>query len=76
MARKDNILNSFLNHPMLKEKYELDEPLPSTTREALNSQVPIIKAIALIVENLEGSTPPTDLALHKIVTQYLNSAAI
>ncbi len=75
MARKDDILNSFLNHEMLKEKYELKKSdIPSTVREALNSDVPIIKAIALIVDGLESSTPITDAALRNQITQFLNEA--
>lgn len=75
MARKDDILKSFLNHKLLTTKYELqDSDIPSTVREALNSDKPIIKAIALIVEGLEGTTPVTDAALRQQVTQYLNEA--
>ena len=50
MARKDEILCSFLKHEMLTSKYELKKSdIPSTVREGLNSDFPIIKAIALIV---------------------------
>ena len=73
MARKDEILKSFLNHELLTEKYELqDSDIPTTVREALNSDKPIIKAIALIVEGLDGTTPVTDAVLRQQVTQFLN----
>ena len=50
MARKDEILKSFLNHELLETVYKLKkDELPSTIREALNSEKLIIKAIALIV---------------------------
>lgn len=75
MARKDDILKSFLNHELLTEKYELqDSDIPTTVREALNSDKPIIKAIALIVEGLDGTTPVTDAVLRQQVTQFLNEA--
>jgi hypothetical protein len=75
MARKDDILKSFLNHELLTSKYELkDSDIPVTVREALNSQIPIIKAIALIVEGLDVTTPVTDTVLRQQVTQYLNEA--
>lgn len=75
MARKDDILKSFLTHELLESKYELKkEELPSTIREALNSDRPIIKAIALIVEGLDGNSPVTDSVLRNQVTQYLNEA--
>jgi len=75
MARKDKILRSFLTHELLKNKYELkQEELPKTVREALNSDIPIVKAIALIVEGLDGTTTITDSALRNQVTQFLNEA--
>ena len=75
MARKDDILKSFLTHELLETKYEFNkEDLPSTIREALNSDKPIIKAIALIVEGLDGAVPITDPVLRNQITQFLNDA--
>jgi hypothetical protein len=73
MARKDDILKSFLHHKLLTTKYELqDSDIPATVREALNSQNPIIKAIAWIVEGLDGTSPVTDAVLRQQVIQFLN----
>lgn len=75
MARKDDILRSFLTHELIENNYELKiEELPSTVREALNSDIPIIKAVALIVEGLEKSPTATDNELRNSVLQYLNTA--
>jgi len=75
MARKDDILKSFLTNELLETKYELKkEELPSTIREALNSDRPIIKAIALIVEGLEKSPSVTDNELRNSILQFLNTA--
>ncbi|GAA0873102.1 hypothetical protein GCM10009117_22490 [Gangjinia marincola] len=75
MARKDTILKSFLTHDLLESKYEFDKAdLPSTVREALSSDKPIIKAIALIVDGLDGTSPVTDSVLRNQVTQFLNEA--
>ena len=75
MARKDDILKSFLTHELLENKYELKkEELPSTVREALNSDKPIIKAIALIVEGLEKSPTATVNELRNSVLQFSNTA--
>ncbi len=75
MARKDKILRSFLEHDTLKSKYEIkDKDLPKTVREAKDSEVPIIKTIALIVEKLESSNSTTDSALYTFITKYLNNA--
>lgn len=77
MARKDEILRSFLEHELIRDKYNIDTTnLPETIRGALSSDEPIIKAIALIVENLEATSPTTDATLRNIVTQYLNDAAV
>jgi hypothetical protein len=77
MARKDEILQSFLEHEIIIDKYDIDpSSLPQTVRNALDSDVPIIKAIALVVENLEGASPATDATLRNVITQYLNEATI
>jgi hypothetical protein len=77
MARKDDILKSFLTHELLENKYELKRnDLPDTVREALNSDIPIVKAIALIVEGLETSPPITDTALNTQIRQYLKDNAL
>lgn len=75
MARKDDILKNFLTHELLESKYELkQEQLPKTVREALNSDIPIVKAMALIVEGLEKSPNATDNELRNSVLQFLNTA--
>ena len=75
MARKDDILKSFLTHKLIQTKYELKRnELPNSVREALNSDKPIVKAVALIVEGLNGTSPVTDSVLRNQVTQYLNEA--
>lgn len=76
MARKDEILTAFLSHPIVEKKYNVKkENLPSTVREGVQSSVPIIKCIALIVDSLEGP-PITDSNLRNIITTYLDKAAI
>jgi len=52
MLQRDKILNSFLNHNLLKEKYKYDHK-ETTVSSALKSEIKIVKAIALIVENIE-----------------------
>ena len=75
MARKDDILKSFLSRELLEDEYELKrEELPNTVREALNSNKPIVKAIALVVEGLDGTSAVTDSVLRNQVTQFLNEA--
>jgi hypothetical protein len=77
MARKDDILKSFLSHELLSSKYEIKvDEIPNTVREALNSDKPIIKAIALIVDNLEKNQPVTDVALNTLIRQFLQDNAL
>ena len=75
MARKDEILKSFLTHELIESKYELrNEELPNTVWEALNSDIPIVKAIALIIEGLEKSPSATDNELRNSILKFLNTA--
>jgi hypothetical protein len=75
MARKDDILKSFLTHELFEKKYQLKkEDLPNTVREALNTDIPIVKAIALIVEGLEKTPTATDNELRNSILQFLNTA--
>mgnify|MGYP001435052435 CR=1 FL=1 len=71
MLQKDKMLNSFLTHQLLKEKYGYDYK-ETTVSSALKSKNKIVKAIALIVENLE---PPKNLSeneLRKQILRFLN----
>ena len=75
MARKDEIFKTFLTHDLLKEKYGLAEKdLPDTVGKGLQSDTPIIKSIALIVQNSEAPNVANDSTLRNIVTTYLNTA--
>lgn len=75
MTLKDEILNSFLNHEILGSQYGIiGLETPITIREALNSDIPIIKAIALIVDASEKTQAATENELRIIVLNYLNSA--
>lgn len=77
MARKDDILQSFLEHDILKSKYKIEAvDLPNNIREAMKSELPIVKAIALIVENLESTQGITDKELRNLILQHLNQTAI
>ena len=74
MIRKDRILQSFMKHPILKSKYSIeDDQKPNSCLEALNSDVPIIRTLGLIVEELEGKDRASDNALHKKIRTFLNN---
>ena len=77
MGKQDVILKSFLSHELLASKYGLKQSnLPCSIKEALTSDRPIIKAIALIVEGLDGRSPLTDKGLRDQLTTFLNNRAI
>lgn len=76
MAKKDDILKSFLSHELLQSKYNYNiDELPSTVREALKSDKLIVKTIAIIVDGLDGTSPVTDSVLRNQVFQFLNEAS-
>lgn len=75
MARKDDIFKSFLTHEILENKYKLNqENIPNTIRHGLNSEIPIIKAIALIIDGLEKNPTATDTELRNTILQFLNTS--
>ncbi|MFD0792065.1 hypothetical protein ACFQZX_00470 [Mucilaginibacter litoreus] len=77
MARHDTILQTFLKHRLLVDKYHLTtEDQHLRLREALTSDKPIVKTIALIVQGLESSPQSSDQALRITVTNYLNEAGL
>lgn len=77
MARKDEILKSFLEHELLKSKYRISKSsLPKNLREGLQSKDPIVRGISLIVNSAEGMPPGTDATIYKSLSQYLNTVAI
>jgi len=70
--KSDEIFQSFLEHELLESKYDLKKnDLKLTVREGLNSDIPIIKSIAIIVDGLERRGI-TDTTLKSQVIQYLN----
>lgn len=77
MARKDDIFLSFIEHPLIEEKYGLkNKDLPKNLEDGLLAEDAIIKTIALIVKNSEGNSAVNDKSLNTLVRQYLNEEAI
>jgi hypothetical protein len=76
MAKKDDIFISFMKHELIKSKYELNsEDIPSNVREAKNSNIPIVKIIAEIVDTIDGidSEKKTDQQTYDIITRFLST---
>jgi hypothetical protein len=54
MARRDDILNSFLAHEIILNKYKIKAKSTNTVKFALESNETIVKTLALIVDSLES----------------------
>ena len=70
MRQKDKILNSFLTHKLLKEKYKYNYK-ETTVSVGLKSEHKIIRAIALIVEKIEEDNL-SENELRKQILRFLN----
>ena len=53
MLKKDKLLQSFLEHEFINRKFDKKD-LPKTVSTARNSNIPIIKAIAIIIDDVES----------------------
>ncbi|MDZ7776529.1 MAG: hypothetical protein U5L09_13430 [Bacteroidales bacterium] len=77
MLRKEKIFTGFLSHELLKTKYKFtEEQLDISLIQGLRSDVPIIKTIAIIVDELENGIPISDNSLKNKILQDLNNEAI
>jgi hypothetical protein len=72
MLQKDKILNSFLTHQLLKEKYGY-EYKETTVSSSLKSKHKIVKSIALIVEKCEVNKL-SENELRKQILRFLNES--
>jgi len=77
MARGDEIMQSFLKHRIIREKYGLsDKDLSKKVHEGLKSKHPIVKIIAIIVRNEEGRAPLLADSLYSTIVKFLNQKNI
>lgn len=77
MARKDDLIKTFLSHDKLRDKYNITEGEVSLSmNSALQSDKPIVCAIARIVNELEDNPSISDAKLYEKVILYLNTATL
>lgn len=70
---KNKIYKKFISHELIKEKYGLEEKdIPNNITKALVSEIPIIKTIAILVDELEKNQGINDIALYNKINIYLN----
>jgi hypothetical protein len=72
MARADKILKTFLSDSIIKDKYNVDSEDYPTLTHALNSDVPIVKAIAIIIQDVSSEIEMNDKQLYQKVISFLN----
>lgn len=69
MARKDDMLRAFLNNKEFCDQYDIEENSNITIYQALNSQSPVLMALAKIIEQYENdNTTP----LYQQIINLLN----
>lgn len=73
-TQKDKMLRMVLNDPRLIEAYDYDVSDYEDIYDALDSDVPVVVAVAKIIQGLNGSTSPTDIKrVYDTVFHYLNN---
>ncbi len=50
MARKDNILRAFLSNEEFCDKFEIPINLDITINEAKKSEIPVVRALSIIID--------------------------
>lgn len=69
MARNDEILKLVLSDEIFISEYKLNPKEFSTVQDAIESEIPIVHAIGMILD-AEGHTPEKNL--YNIIFSYLN----
>ncbi len=74
MAKEDEILKTFMAHPLLREVYGLNEnSLPNSIEEGMKSEIPIVLAITNIVKGVQRKPITSDNDLQRQVLAILNN---
>ena len=77
MAKEDEILKSFMAHPLLKEEYGLTEnDLPQTIEAGMKSNIPIVLAITNIVKTIQRKQANSDNDLQRQIFEILNKKSV
>lgn len=77
MTRKDKLLKDYLTHPLIHKKYsKSDAQLPNNIREGLRSDSPIIKAIAHIINEVEGYPSKSEVEVDRSIRKLLNESPL
>jgi hypothetical protein len=70
---KNKIFKKFISHELIKEKYRIEETdIPNNVTRALVSEIPIIRTVAILVNELESNQGINDITLYNKISIYLN----
>ena len=70
---KNIIFKKFISHELIKEKDRIEETdIPNNVTSALVSEIPIIRTIAILVNELESNQGINDITLYNKINIYLN----
>ncbi|MCD8436917.1 hypothetical protein LNI90_00435 [Tenacibaculum dicentrarchi] len=70
--RKNKIFRKFISHELIIDKYGINKvDIPNNITQALASEIPIIKTIATLVEELENNPGINNVALYNKINIYL-----
>lgn len=73
----NELLNSFLNHELLQDKYKIQKnDLPTNLKDALRSDNAVVNSIAMIIQTIQSDSNITDKALKTKVSQHLNEYSL
>ena len=73
----NELLNSFLNHDLLQDKYKIQKnDLPTNLKDALRSDNAVVNSIAMIIQTIQSDSNITDKALKTKVSQHLNEYSL
>lgn len=74
ITQKDKMLRMVLNDPYLIDFYHYDLSDYNDIQDALDSECPIVVAVAKIINDLDGSIDPTaQKKVYNTIFNYLNN---
>jgi hypothetical protein len=69
------LLQNYLAHELLEQKYGIENKnIPSTLKDALNSEETIISTIATIINLVQSESAISDKQLASKISQHLNNS--
>lgn len=77
MTRKDKLLQDYLAHPLIQEKYKIARHrIPANVQEGIKSSSPVIKAISHIINEVEKHERKSEKELEQLIRKLLNETPL